>query len=239
MIISNERIKELEEFQLNIDYKFNNIDLLNLAFIHTSYTNEHSFLKGKSNERLEFLGDAVLELVFSEILYKNFLPKQEGYLTKLRSSLVCEKSFSVLADKLNIPKYLLLGNGEEKSGGRDKNSLKADAFEAFNGALYLDSSYEVVYNFIYNLIKDEVEEINNINDSVKDYKSLLQEYLHKNKKETLLYKLLKEEGPSHNKTFYIDAYLDNKKIGSGKGKNKKIAEQNAAFDALKKLRVIK
>lgn len=239
MTISVERQAQLDELQENIKYKFNDVNLLNLALVHTSYSNEHSEYKNKNNERLEFLGDAVLELVFSEILFKTFKPKQEGYLTKLRANLVCESSFSELSDAIDLSKYLLLGNGEEKTGGRTKDSLKADAFEAFNGAMYLDAGYELVYDFIYDLIKDKiVVEYKNLTN-VNDYKSMLQEYLHKYKNINLLYKLVKEEGPSHNKVFYIEAYNGKKLIGVGQGKNKKHAEQMAAHDALKKLRVIK
>lgn len=238
MTLKGERIEILKELEDKINYKFNNFELLNLAFVHTSYANEHSSLKGKHNERLEFLGDAVLEMVFSEILFKNFKPKQEGYLTKLRSNLVCEASFSELSDEINLSKYLLLGKGEEKTGGRHKDSIKADLFEAFNGALYLDAGYEVVYNFIYGLIKDKIFDENIIVENVNDYKSMLQEHLHKYKNINLKYELVKEEGPSHDKTFYIKAYLDSKFIGAGKGRNKKLAEQNAAKNALKKLHVI-
>lgn len=238
MIIDNDRELALKEFQEKILYKYKNIDLLNLAFIHSSYTNEHPSLKGKSNERLEFLGDAVLEMVFSEILFKNFLPKQEGYLTKLRANLVCEASFAEFSDKINLSKYLLLGKGEEKTGGRDKASLKADAFEAFNGSLYLDAGYDKVYNFIYDLIKEKIFEVKENLENVNDYKSMLQEHLHKYKNINLVYKLVKEEGPSHDKTFFMEVYHGKKLIGAGNGKNKKIAEQNAAKNALEKLRVI-
>lgn len=238
MTLKDERIEILTELENKINYKFNNIELLNLAFVHTSYANEHSSLKGKHNERLEFLGDAVLEMVFSEILYKNFKPRPEGFLTKLRSSLVCESSFSEFSDEMNLSKYLLLGKGEEKTGGREKDSIKADLFEAFNGAFYLDAGYEIVYNFIYGLIKDKIFDANENIENVNDYKSMLQEHLHKYKNINLRYELVKEEGPSHDKTFYIEAYLDSKLIGAGTGRNKKLAEQNAAENALKKLHVI-
>lgn len=237
--MNEDRIAKLNKLEKKLNYKFNDINLLNLAFIHTSYTNEHSDFKNKSNERLEFLGDAVCELAFSEILFKNFKPKQEGFLTKVRANLVCEKSFSELADHLELSEFLLLGKGEEKTGGRDKPSIKSDAFEAVMGALYLDGGYDVVFNFIYNLIIDKVKELKIQKESVNDYKSMLQEYLHKKNKSNITYKLVNEIGPSHNKLFYFEFYIDDKKISEGNGKNKKIAEQMAAKNALEKLGVLK
>lgn len=238
MIIDDKRLEELSELESSINYTFKDKNILNHAFIHTSYTNENNELRGKSNQRLEFLGDAVLELVFSEIIFKYYKKCDEGFLTKLRANLVCEKSFAELADKINLSKYLLLGNGEEKTGGRNKPSIKADAFEAFNGALYIDSSYEFVYNFISDLIEDKLINMDNKIEHVNDFKSLLQEHLHKYKNINCKYVLVKEEGLSHCKKFYIDVKVGNKVIGSGEGKNKKIAEQMAAKNALEKLKVI-
>lgn len=235
----NVRFIDLDKLQENIKYKFKNLELLKLAFIHTSYSNENLSIKGKNNERLEFLGDAVLELVFSEIIYKNFSLCTEGKLTKIRSNLVCENSFSRMADKLDLPKYLLLGKGEEKTGGREKPSIKADLFEAFNGALYLDSDYQTVYEFIYDLIKELIDEIKDKkNDDISDYKTQLQEYLHKRKNVNCVYELCKEVGPSHDKIFYVNVKISNKIIGFGTGKSKKLAEQSAAQNALEKFNVI-
>lgn len=238
MQIDNKRLIELSNLESSINYIFKDKKLLNNAFIHTSYTNEHVNLHGKSNERLEFLGDAVLELVFSEIIYKYFKKVDEGILTKLRANLVCEKSFSELSDKINLSDYLLLGKGEEKSGGRQKDSIKADAFEAFNGALYIDSDYEQVYNFIYDLIEDKLINTETIKEYVNDFKSMLQEHLHKYKNINCKYELIKEEGLSHCKKFYVNVKIGNKVLGTGEGKNKKLAEQMAAKDALKKMNVI-
>lgn len=238
MQIDNKRLIELSNLESSINYIFKDKKLLNNAFIHTSYTNEHVNLHGKSNERLEFLGDAVLELVFSEIIYKYFKKVDEGILTKLRANLVCEKSFSELADKINLSDYLLLGKGEEKSGGRQKDSIKADAFEAFSGALYIDSDYEQVYNFIYDLIEDKLINTETIKEYVNDFKSMLQEHLHKYKNINCNYELIKEEGLSHCKKFYVNVKIGNKVLGTGEGKNKKLAEQMAAKDALKKMNVI-
>ena len=189
MNIIENRYKKMEVLEADINHKFSDKKLMDSAFIHTSYTNEHSSYKGKSNERLEFLGDAVLEIIYSEILFKRFPHKDEGYLTKLRSNMVCEEAFACLADKLSLPKFLLLGRGEEKTGGREKNSLKADLFEAFCGAFYLDAGYSKVYNFIYGLIKDRLESDKNYTKLVNDYKSMLQEHLHKYKNINSSYKL--------------------------------------------------
>lgn len=238
MNIIKDRYKKMEVLEADINHKFSDKKLMDSAFIHTSYTNEHSSYKGKSNERLEFLGDAVLEIIYSEILFKRFPHKDEGYLTKLRSNMVCEEAFACLADKISLPKFLLLGRGEEKTGGREKNSLKADLFEAFCGAFYLDAGYSKVYNFIYGLIKDRLDSDKNYTKLVNDYKSMLQEHLHKYKNINSSYKLIKEEGPAHDKMFYMEVYQENKKIGSGMGKNKKEAEQMAAKDALGKLGII-
>lgn len=238
MNILENRYKEMEVLEADINHKFSDKKLMNSAFIHTSYTNEHSSYKGKSNERLEFLGDAVLEIVYSEILYKKFPYKDEGYLTKLRSNMVCEESFANLSDKLSLSKFLLLGKGEEKTGGREKDSIKADLFEAFCGAFYLDAGYDKVYDFIYGLIKNRLDDDENYIKLVNDYKSMLQEHLHKYKNINSTYKLIKEEGPAHNKKFYMEVYQENKKIGAGMGKNKKEAEQMAAKDALGKLGII-
>lgn len=240
MEILQSRLEELNNLEKAINYEFKNKNLLNLSLIHTSYANENTSTKWKNNQRLEFLGDAVLELVYTEILYKEFSIKDEGYLTKLRASLVCEEGFAELADCINLSKYLLLGKGEEKTNGRNKPSIKSDAFEALNGALYLDGGYLVVHKFIYEIIRERVQEIKAQKDeeSVNNYKSMLQEHLHKAKNTNYKYELEKEEGPSHDKTFYMNVYHGRKLLGSGKGRNKKLAEQMAAKNALENLRLI-
>lgn len=232
MNISEQRINELGEFEKLLGYEFMDKSLLNQAFIHSSYANENEKFKNYFNERLEFLGDAVLELVFTEILYKNFSHKDEGYLTKLRSKLVCEKSFSCIADELHLSKYLLLGKGEEATGGRDRSSIKADTFEALSGAIYLDSGYKSIYSLVEENFNHIVQDQRTNHNGFVDYKSRLQEYLHKNKIYEFKYILCKEEGLPHDKTFYIDVYVNSRKISSGKGKNKKEAEQSAAKKAL-------
>ncbi len=235
MIIDNNRIEELKKLEYSIDYKFNDINLLNLSLIHTSFTNEHSNLRGKSNQRLEFLGDAVLELVFTEILYKHFKNEDEGKLTKIRASLVSENGFSNLSDIFHLSDYLLLGKGEDKTGGRAKKSIKSDVLEALCGAMYLDSGYDQVYSFIYKNIYETIIEYENTKFDIYDYKTRIQEHLHKTRNTDTKYVLVKEDGPSHEKVFYINLYNGKNLIGEGKGKSKKEAEQMAAKDALMRL----
>lgn len=237
-MITESRILELVEFEKNIDYEFKNKSLLSQAFTHSSYSNENQTYKNLHNERLEFLGDAVLELVFSKILYYKYKNRDEGFLTKRRSKLVCEKSFAYLADKFEISKYLLLGKGEDKTGGREKYSIKADALEAMCGAMYIDGGFDFVFNFINKNFKDLEYNISKEEEDFFDYKSILQEYIHRNKKGEFKYILSKDEGPAHSKTFYMDVYLNSKLIGTGIGKNKKDAEQHAAKEALRRFGVI-
>lgn len=236
----NDKSRELLllELENKIGYKFVNKGLLNQALVHSSYSNENKDYKNKHNERLEFLGDAVLELVFSEFLFKDYRPQNEGFLTKFRSRLVCEKSFAKVADHFDLSDYLLLGKGEEITGGRSKDSIKADTFEALCGAMYLDGGFEVVKKFINPLLGYLINDLDDPKESFIDYKSILQEYFHKQKETEFKYILCKEEGLAHNKTFYMDVYLNSKSVGSGKGKNKKQAEQAAARDALLRYGVI-
>lgn len=238
MIEEKSREQILLELESKIGYNFMNKSLLNQALVHSSYSNENKEYKNKHNERLEFLGDAVLELVFSEFLYNDYKPKNEGFLTKFRSRLVCEKSFSKVADHFSLSDYLLLGKGEEITGGRSKDSIKADTFEALCGAMYLDGGFEAVKGFITPLLDSLINEIDDPKESFIDYKSILQEYFHKKRETEFKYILCKEEGLAHNKTFYMDVYLNSKAVGSGCGKNKKQAEQMAARDALIKFEVI-
>lgn len=219
-------MKKLEE---NLNYSFKNQNLLRNALSHSSFANEtHSSLG--SNERLEFLGDAVLSVIVADFLYKNFPHKPEGELTKLRASLVCEKSLCRFARELQIGDFLLLGKGEEQCGGRNRNSILADAFEAVLAAMYLDGGMEVAREHVLRFIKDE---LNHTEDEVfHDYKTTLQEVIQRNPEERLSYVLSAESGPDHNKSFTVDVYLNSSVIGTGTGKTKKRAEQMAAKDAL-------
>ena len=223
---------DISLFERNINYSFNCKNNLILALTHSSYSNEHKNLGVKDNERLEFLGDAILDMVISEYIYKKFPEMPEGELTKLRASVVCEHSLAEIAKNLNFGDYMFLGKGEEITGGRNRVSILADAFEAVIGAIFIDGGFEAVKNYIINLIK---EPINNMKTSFKliDCKTHLQEIVQKNNKNPIIYKIVDEKGPDHNKIFVVNVYNNENIIGVGAGKSKKEAEQNAAFDALK------
>lgn len=219
-------MKRLEE---NLKYTFKDISLLKNALSHSSYANEKHLNCG-SNERLEFLGDAVLSVIVADYLYNNFKNKPEGELTKLRASLVCEKSLCSFARTLQLGDFLLLGNGEDLNGGRERNSILADAFEAVLAAMYLDGGMEIARNHVLRFIEDE---LSHTEDEVfHDYKTTLQEIIQRNREERLTYVLSSESGPDHNKSFTVEVLLNSNVIGSGTGKTKKRAEQMAAKDAL-------
>ncbi|MDO5717518.1 MAG: ribonuclease III [Tissierellia bacterium] len=232
--MKKDRINDLKKFEDNIGYKFKDIELLNLAFTHSSFSNENKSFPDH-NERLEFLGDSVVNLITTDLLYTELNNLPEGELTKIRATLVCENSFAKAGKELDIPRYLLLGKGEEMSGGRTRESLIADAFEAFCGAIYLDGGFNSVKNLLTKRFKENIMfDIRNHNIFL-DYKTALQEKYHKKYRSKVKYILTKEEGPDHNKLFYISVYSDRGNIGSGSGKSKKEAEHNAAKDALIKL----
>ena len=219
----------MKRLEANLNYKFKDISLLKNALSHSSYANEKHLSCG-SNERLEFLGDAVLSVIVADYLYNNFGNKPEGELTKLRASLVCEKSLCGFARTLEIGDFLFLGKGEDANGGRERNSILADAFEAVLAAMYLDGGMEVARNHVLRFIKDE---LSNTEDVVfHDYKTTLQEVIQKNPEERLTYVLSGESGPDHNKSFTVEVLLNSNVIGCGTGKTKKRAEQMAAKDAL-------
>ena len=197
------------------------------AFTHTSYANEHGI---KSYERLEFLGDAVLELIMSEYLFKN-TEFEEGKMTKLRSHYVCEAALYEYSIRLNLNDYILLGHGEEQSGGRNRKAIVADIFEAFVGAMFLDQGLEFVKKFIYEYIIPLIEKKEV--DFFSDYKSVLQELVQTDRR-SLEYEIVSEEGPAHDKTFTVEVKIDNIVYGKGTAHSKKEAEQEAAKDALKK-----
>ena len=197
------------------------------AFTHTSYANEH---QTKSYERLEYLGDAVLELVMSEYLFKN-TEEEEGKMTKLRAHYVCESALYEYSLRLGLNKYLLLGHGEEATGGRMRKAIVADIFESFTGAMFLDQDLDFVKNFIYSNIIPLIErkEV----DFFSDYKSVLQELV-QTERRSLEYVVVDEEGPAHNKMFTVEVKIDDIIYGKGTAHSKKEAEQEAAKDALKK-----
>ncbi|MDY2727338.1 MAG: ribonuclease III [Anaerostipes faecalis] len=222
--------KKVEELQNKIGIKFHNQKLLTHALIHSSYANERKMSKDKNNERLEFLGDAVLELVTSDYLFRIYKKEPEGKLTKLRASLVCEPTLAMCAKDISLGDYLLLSRGEDMTGGRERDSILSDAFEAVIGAIYLDQGLEAARTFIETYLMKDVE--NKV--LFFDAKTHLQEIVQGEGNETLQYVLVKEEGPDHKKQFTIEARLGNTVIGTGVGGRKKTAEQHAAFEAINK-----
>lgn len=219
----------MDNLQKVIGYKFNNIDLLNEALTHSSYANEQH-KKVRCNERLEFLGDAVLSIVVSDYIFENCPELPEGELTKLRASLVCEKSLFQFAKQIDLGKYLLLSHGEQRNGGAQRPSILSDAFEALIAAIYLDGGISSASKHILNFIVPEIEQRKNI--SFKDYKTALQEIIQKNPGEKLEYILIGSSGPDHDKHFKVEVHLNSNVIGRGGGKSKKEAEQQAAREAL-------
>lgn len=216
----------LQILQNKLKIKFNDEKLLKNALTHSSYTNEKH---EENNERLEFLGDAVLELSISDYYYLNTNFK-EGTMTKKRAQCVCEEALVLYANNLGISEFLLLGKGEELNGGRTRDAILADAFEAILGAIYLDQGFLVCKKFIYDTIVPLIKE----HELFNDYKSTLQEKV-QSEKRTLVYQIIKEEGPQHDRTFTAICKMDGISMGTGIGKTKKEAEQNAAKKALNKM----
>lgn len=218
-------MSNIEELETKLGYKFKNIDLLITAITHSSYGNEHDV---DYNERMEFLGDAVLELAMSKKLYDS-IHLDEGVLTKTRAKAVCEAALNLYASKINLNEYLLLGKGEEQTGGRNRSAIIADAFEAILGAIFLDGGFEEAQKVVMALFVPYLNEVL----KYKDYKSLLQEKL-QSEKRTIRYDIVRDEGPANNKVFESVVYMDDILMGRGTGKSKKEAQQNAAKDALEK-----
>ena len=206
--------------------------MLKQALTHSSFANEQKINKLKNYERLEFLGDAVLELVSSEFLFKENPQMPEGQLTKLRASMVCEPALAYCAKDIDLGSYMLLGKGEETTGGRYRSSITSDVMEAIIGAIFLDGGIEEAKKYIYRFILSDLE--NKI--LFLDSKTILQEEIQKKKDAQLRYELVSENGPDHNKEFAVEAYLNDVLIGSGSGRTKKAAEQQAAYEALLKMK---
>ena len=219
--------------QQELDVQFENQELLFQAFTHSSYVNEHRRKFYKDNERLEFLGDAVLELSVSQYLFQKFTSMSEGQLTKLRAAIVCEPSLVIFANELKFGKYVLLGKGEEVTGGRERPALLADVFESFIGALYLDQGLQPVVAFLEQVVFPKIEI--GAFSHVMDYKSQLQEMVQQMNNGSLHYEIVEEKGPAHNRTFVSSVRLGNDELGEGKGKSKKEAEQKAAQVAINRL----
>ncbi|MBS6315192.1 MAG: ribonuclease III [Oscillospiraceae bacterium] len=221
--------KNLEEFQGKIRYYFNDKELLIEALSHSSYANEKR--KGRnSNERLEFLGDSVLSIVVSQYLFEHFTHLPEGELTKIRASLVCEKSLYEFAKQIDLGEHILLGKGEENTGGRERVSILADAFEAVIAAVFLDGGLEAAKRHILKFIPKDIDDRKPV--SFSDHKTILQEIIQKNPEEKVEYKLVGQSGPDHNKAFKVQVRLNSNVIGTGIGRSKKEAEQMAAKEAL-------
>ncbi len=222
-------IKELER---RIGYQFRNISLLKQALTHSSFTNEQKINKTGDYERLEFLGDAVLELTSSEFLFHEHQDVPEGELTKMRASMVCEPALAFCARDLELGKFIRLGKGEENTGGRERDSIISDVMEAVTGAIYLDGGMEPARQFINRFILSDLENKRLFYDS----KSNLQELIQGKLKKEFWYELLEESGPEHNKVFKVSVHMEDEVLGEGVGKTKKAAEQQAAYRALLLLR---
>ncbi len=222
----------LSNLENRIGYHFQDISLLKQAMTHSSFTNEQKINKAKHYERLEFLGDAVLELVSSEFLFAQHPDMPEGRLTKLRASMVCEPSLAFCAGDLELGQYMRLGKGEESTGGRKRDSITSDAMEALIGAIYLDGGMEKAKEFINRFILSDLEDKVLFYDS----KSNLQELIQGALKKDFHYELLEESGPEHDKTFIVEVVMEQERLGKGLGRTKKAAEQQAAYQALLLLR---
>lgn len=230
-VITPNRRNALRQFEKVLGVRFKNDGLLNLALCHRSFTNENPDQK-ENNERLEFLGDSVLGLVVASYLYHVLYDRPEGDLAKIKSFVVSEEILSSVAKGLGVDQVLMMGKGEENSGGRTKKALLADALEAIFGALYLDAGFPEVQRLILQLLVPEINAV--LEDRhKKDYKTLLQEYVQKHFKCYPRYLLVDKTGPDHDKTFYMEVQVNGTTLGSGAGKNKKEAEQEAAGEAFR------
>jgi ribonuclease-3 len=222
-----------KELQKKLGYEFNDQNQLIKALTHSSYANEGAINNSKSNERLEFLGDSLLGMSVALMIYKSKPELSEGQMTKLRAQLVCERSLAAVAVQLDLGEYLLLGRGEQSGGGRNRPSILSDALEAVIAAVYLDGGYEPVENLISSFFS---EQINAPIKSVTDFKTQLQEIIQCKTGQKLAYELISVHGPDHQKSFTADVKLNGKTIGTGTGKSKKNAEQEAAKAAVDKLK---
>ncbi|MFR0779979.1 MAG: ribonuclease III [Zhenhengia sp.] len=229
--ISPKKLMELEKI---IGYQFNNMNNLKEAITHRSFANEHRNHQMKDNERLEFLGDAILDLIISKYLFDKYPVMPEGDLSKVRASIVCEGSLAKTARNIDLGAFILLGKGEEMTGGRTRNSILADAFEAVTGAIFVDGAFEDVVKFLQTTLIENVDSLS-VEDLYTDYKTILQENIQKESMQPLHYEVVDEKGPDHDKDFYVAVYHGELCLGKGIGKSKKEAEQQAAKTALKAL----
>lgn len=222
----------LDELELKIGYQYKDKTLLEQALTHSSFANEQKINKSKNYERLEFLGDAVLELVSSDFLFKTNPDMPEGQLTRTRASMVCEPALAYCARDLELDKFIRLGKGEEMTGGRHRDSIISDVMEAVIGSLYLDGGFDVAHDFIHKFVLSDLENKKLFYDS----KTVLQELVQASKDGMLSYELLAEEGPDHDKLFHVEVYVNGKALTKGCGRTKKAAEQQAAYEAILLLR---
>ena len=224
--------RQLRELEKKTGYEFQDKKLLSQAMTHSSYANEHGMNKSGCNERLEFLGDAVLEVVSSDFLYHKYYKLPEGDLTKMRASIVCEPTLALCAADISLGEYLLLGKGEEATGGRERSSIVSDAMEALIGAIYLDGGFASAKEFIHRCVLNDIEHKQLFYDS----KTILQEIVQAMGDRPLTYELLREEGPDHNKIFEARAVVGEEEVGRGTGRTKKAAESMAAYRGILKLK---
>ena len=218
----------MKNLQKAIDYEFRQEGLLKHALTHSSYANEHHLDKLYNNERLEFLGDAVLELVSSDVLFHQFPKMQEGQLSKKRASLVCEPALAFCARQIGLGQYLRLGHGEDLNGGRERDSILSDALEAVIGAMYLDGGIGVARNFIMTYVLNDIEH----NELFHDSKTALQELVQSRIKETVSYELVDAVGPEHNRSFIVQAMIGDMRLCTGSGRTKQAAGQDAAYKSI-------
>ncbi|MFW5991734.1 MAG: ribonuclease III [Halanaerobiaceae bacterium] len=228
----------IKKFEKEIGIEFSQKKLLQRAITHKSFSNEKEQYNLKNNERLEFLGDSVLSIIISTYIFDNFPDYPEGELAKMRSVIVSEPILAIKARELNLGKYLLLGKGEEQTGGRDRDSIMADAMEALIAAVYLDRGFEFTSNYIIDLFKDTIKKVEK-GKYIQDYKTMLQEIIQKKSINPPVYLVVEETGPDHNKEFKIEVKHNKELLGIGTGKSKKEAEQDAARTALEKLGLMK
>ncbi|NMA34026.1 MAG: ribonuclease III [Clostridiaceae bacterium] len=236
--IISENMSKLKELEKETGYTFKDPGNLVLALTHSSYANEKKAAGLKSNERLEFLGDSVLNIVTSDYIYRNYPELHEGEMTRTRAAVVCEASLMRCAERIRLGEYLFLGKGEENTGGRTRSSILSDAFEALIGAIYIDGGISAARRFILRYMEDIYQDIDRQNE-FRDYKTMFQEIIQKQSDQKIHYRILDESGPDHDKTFTAQVLVGNEPYGEGKGRSKKEAEQNAAKDAINNMQVKK
>jgi ribonuclease III len=230
-MLTDDRLKELEILQEKINYRFKDISLLNQSLTHKSYVNENMSEKLQDNERLEFLGDAILSLVVSDYSISKFLDYSEGELTRIRAAVVSEVNLSLIAREMEIGRFLLLGKGEDMTGGRDKSSLLANAFEAVIAAIFLDSGYRETFYVLIDILNDKINKVADY-ELHRDFKSDLQEFIQNKQYSIPQYRVSAEFGPPHEKVFDVEVVIDGTVYGIGRGRTKKEAEQSAAQKVL-------